>query len=218
MTAKAGARGPYAKTPVVRQRILDVAIGVFAQTGYRATTMKQIAQRAGISESGLAHHFGTKEELLTEVLAAYEAESRTQAWEESGTEAVRRILDLVAKNSARPGMVELHSMISAEATSPEHPAHHHYADRYRGFRRYLTKAFDSAEMADGSTAEIEAEELAAMLIALQDGLQIQWLYERDSIDIDDLLRKFVRAVAPGLRAATQRTGSASGPSTEPSAP
>ena len=63
-----GARGPYAKTAAVRQRILEAGMQCFAQVGYFATSLNDIADRAGISRRGLGHHFKSKEELLTEVL------------------------------------------------------------------------------------------------------------------------------------------------------
>lgn len=48
--------------------ILDVAIELFRERGYRGCTLAQIAARTGIVQSGLLHHFGSKERLLQEAL------------------------------------------------------------------------------------------------------------------------------------------------------
>jgi AcrR family transcriptional regulator len=51
-----------------RQQILNVAISLFSQRGFRGTTTKEIAQAAGISEAIIFRHFATKEELYTAIL------------------------------------------------------------------------------------------------------------------------------------------------------
>src|SRR4051812_37589313 len=52
----------------MRNRILDAAIRVFAETGYRGATTRRIAQVADVNEVTLFRHFGSKEELLQQAL------------------------------------------------------------------------------------------------------------------------------------------------------
>jgi AcrR family transcriptional regulator len=47
-----------------RRAILEIAAALFAELGYRDTSTKLIAQRAGISEPLVFHHFGSKLGLL----------------------------------------------------------------------------------------------------------------------------------------------------------
>jgi len=49
-------------------RILDVAEGLFAARGYAGTSLRQIAQGAGIMEPGLYNHFASKQALYEAVL------------------------------------------------------------------------------------------------------------------------------------------------------
>lgn len=51
-----------------RQQILDVAIQVFANHGYRGTTTREIAKEAGISEAIIFRHFQNKEGLYSAIL------------------------------------------------------------------------------------------------------------------------------------------------------
>ena len=46
-----------------RNSIMDAAVALFAERGFHGTTMRDIAQRAGVSQALLHHHFGNKEKL-----------------------------------------------------------------------------------------------------------------------------------------------------------
>jgi AcrR family transcriptional regulator len=50
------------------QQILDTAIQVFAKSGFRGTTTKQLAKAAGVSEATIFLHFPSKEALYEEIL------------------------------------------------------------------------------------------------------------------------------------------------------
>jgi AcrR family transcriptional regulator len=51
-----------------RAEILDAAAELFAAQGLAATTTRQIADRVGIRQASLYHHFGSKDEMLLELL------------------------------------------------------------------------------------------------------------------------------------------------------
>lgn len=51
-----------------RTRILDVAAAQFLETGYSATSMRDIAAECGVQPASIYHHFSSKESLLTEIL------------------------------------------------------------------------------------------------------------------------------------------------------
>jgi AcrR family transcriptional regulator len=51
-----------------RQTILDVARDEFAQRGFDAATVRQIARRAGVDPAMIAHHFGSKQQLFLAAL------------------------------------------------------------------------------------------------------------------------------------------------------
>jgi AcrR family transcriptional regulator len=48
----------------IRTRILEAALRVFAETGYRGATTRRIAQEADVNEVTLFRNFGSKEELM----------------------------------------------------------------------------------------------------------------------------------------------------------
>lgn len=51
-----------------RRVIIEAALTLFSQKGFRGTTTKEIAQAAGCSEATLFKHFGTKDELYSAIL------------------------------------------------------------------------------------------------------------------------------------------------------
>jgi len=59
------------KKEETRKRIMDIALKLFAEQGYYATTTKMIAQHAKINEVTLFRHFGTKENLFQETTESY---------------------------------------------------------------------------------------------------------------------------------------------------
>ncbi|WP_461188583.1 TetR/AcrR family transcriptional regulator [Arthrobacter sp. Z4-13] len=200
MTVTSRARGSYAKTERVRNRILDASAEVFGELGYRATTMKQIAERAGISDGGLVHHFANKSELLEALLERHEAIAAERYTEKRpiGIEAFLTMLDVVLEDRNRPGIVELHSILSAEAASQEHPAHEHYRDRYRRVRYFIQVTFEQLEREGLTVGAMSGQDIAAAYIALSDGLQLQWLYDRDVIDVNGILLRFLKSVIPSF--------------------
>jgi AcrR family transcriptional regulator len=47
-----------------RQRILDVALGLFTEQGYDGTSLRQIAEKLGVTKAALYYHFESKNDIL----------------------------------------------------------------------------------------------------------------------------------------------------------
>ncbi len=54
-----------------RDELLELAATMFAERGLRATTVRDIADSAGILSGSLYHHFSSKEEMVDEVLRGF---------------------------------------------------------------------------------------------------------------------------------------------------
>ena len=54
-----------------RDELLELAAVMFAERGLRATTVRDIADSAGILSGSLYHHFASKEEMVDEVLRSF---------------------------------------------------------------------------------------------------------------------------------------------------
>ena len=58
------------KSDQTHQNILDAAYELFLSQGYSATSMRQIASRAGLALGGIYNHFASKDEIFQEVIIA----------------------------------------------------------------------------------------------------------------------------------------------------
>jgi AcrR family transcriptional regulator len=183
----------YANGRARRQLILDEATALFGEVGYRAASLREIATRAGISHPGLLHHFPAKEALLLAVL-----EHRDEIDAERfgldrlrGVELLRHMVDLVAFNATRPGIVELYCVLSAESTASDHPAHDFFVARYARVVGQCADALETARTAGLLRDGIDPGAAARAFVALMDGLQLQWLLDRDSVDMAAVLRELL---------------------------
>lgn len=55
----------------IRDKLIESAARVFAETGYRGATTRRIAQEAGVNEITLFRHFGNKDALLSEAVRVH---------------------------------------------------------------------------------------------------------------------------------------------------
>jgi TetR/AcrR family transcriptional regulator of autoinduction and epiphytic fitness len=59
---------PTRLTDRKREAIIDAAVAEFRQTGYEATSMDRVAERAGVSKRTVYNHFESKEALFAQIL------------------------------------------------------------------------------------------------------------------------------------------------------
>jgi AcrR family transcriptional regulator len=189
-------RGEYAKTKSRRQDIVEAAIEVFSASGFRKGSLRDVADRVGLSQPGLLHHFPSKEHLLQAVLAWRDDETRVRLGEPmpQGLDLLRGMVDLAEYNATTPELVELHVIVSAEGTSVDHPIHGYFADRYKYLLGILGDAFEHAEAAGELRPGVDTAAAARTLIAIMDGLQIQWLLQRDTVDMAGDLRLYLQSL------------------------
>lgn len=48
----------------MRERILDVALDLFIQNGYDGTSLREVAERLGVTKAALYYHFASKDDIL----------------------------------------------------------------------------------------------------------------------------------------------------------
>lgn len=184
-------RGPYAKGAAKRTEILGAALEAVAQHGTRRTYVSEVADRVGLTQAGLMHHFRSREELYQEIIRARdEHDSATYAEAPTGIEGFFAVIE---HNQAVPGLVQLYVEFSAEATHPEHPSHDFFLARYANLRDALERDISLAQDSEEMSGDVDAAAVADLLIAAADGLQTQWLLDR-SVDMGGRLRALWRSL------------------------
>jgi TetR/AcrR family transcriptional regulator, cholesterol catabolism regulator len=97
-----------------RARILSCAAGLFSRKGVAATTVREIADEAGILSGSLYHHFESKEAIVNEILSNYleDLRGRYRSVLASGADPGTRLHDLVVASlevvEAHPHATEIY--------------------------------------------------------------------------------------------------------------
>lgn len=191
-------RGPYAKSSEKRRIIIDAAHEVFSQRGYRAASLKNISDQAGISETSLFHYFPTKQDLLVAVLD-HRDQIGVHAQPDAGghVDLYTEIEQQARWNEGIPGVVQLYSVLVSEATTEDHPGRPYFTKRFTELRQRYAQEFKMLQDQGRLRPGTQPDMLAASLVALWDGIQVQWLHEPESVDVPGTLKSFLdMAIVP----------------------
>lgn len=183
-----------------RAAILEAAMELIAERGYRRTSLAAVAERAGLTQQGLLHHFPSKELLLVGVLEARDRWDAAAA--ASGSWRTDTLAQLVEYNATRPGIVQAYTVLSADSVTEDHPARAFFEARFRAVREALAGAL-RAEFGDTLPGGLTPERAAPLLVAVMDGLQLQWLLDPERVDLPASFRDFLGLLGGGE---TGRTG------------
>jgi AcrR family transcriptional regulator len=185
-------RGSYAKGLAKREEILDAALRSFAENGYDRTSVREIARTVGLSQAGLLHHFSSKQELFLDVLRRRDHES-IETSRDHGSHSVEGLIVAVERNTQQPGLVGLYVVMSAESAHASGLAREFFGARFQwvlgDIERDVARRQDRGEM----TQTLPARQIASLLVAAADGLQLQWLLDPEGIDMVAELRAVVAA-------------------------
>ena len=174
-TVSAGAPRSYAKGVARRQEILDRAIEVFADKGAEGTSLRAIGEKIGVSHAALLHYFGSREELLVEVLREGE---RRRIDPHEKREVVGMMVRAAERNVTIPGFVALYTMLLAGSLEADKQySREFFATRFARIREELEQLIRLGQEQGTIRRGIEPSAMAALVIAASDGLQIQWLLE-----------------------------------------
>src|SRR4051794_9450212 len=177
MSAAPSRRGSYAKGRERREAILVAANELFAAQGFRGASLSAIAARVGLSEAGLLHHFPSKEHLLLELLELrHERDAeRIDRMVAEHPQILDALLGLCRENQRSPGLVRLFTILAAESVDADHPAHGWTVARYAGLRARLVARLREEQRAGRVAADLDPQLVAPQVLAMFDGLQLQWL-------------------------------------------
>ncbi|MFL1381612.1 TetR/AcrR family transcriptional regulator [Nocardiopsis protaetiae] len=187
-TRRSGGQAPPPRRRVNRrEQILRAAADVFATQGFHNTSLADIATMLDITPAGVLHHFGSKTDLLTAVL---ELRDDTDPAPE-GSPMLDHLVTTAKRNSERPGTTQLYAVLSAESATEDHPAQGWFRDRYTVLRREIEDAIldrlgpdqRGQAGAPGPDGHSPAGAAAAAVIAVMDGLQVQWLLDPEAVDM-----------------------------------
>ncbi|MFV0633443.1 TetR/AcrR family transcriptional regulator [Demequina sp.] len=189
---------PRPETAERRREILRAALEIFGAKGYNNGPLAEIAEQVGMTHAGILHHFGSKDRLLVEVLR-YRDESDVEGIEgqhiPDGTALFRHLIRTAFVNQARPGIVQAYAVLSAESVTDGNPGRTYFEDRYRVLRGEVAAAF-RVMCAEHGIDEPDTIALGATsILAVMDGLQVQWLLDPDNVELAQTSAFAIEAIA-----------------------
>lgn len=169
-----------------RRDILDAAVEIFGSKGFAGGTLQEIADQVGMTHAGILHHFGSKDQLLLEVLQ-HRDETDVADLEEKhipdGMPLFRHLVRTAFVNAHRAGIVQAYAVLSAESVTDDHPGRAFFEQRYSTLRSEVAHAFEVVCAERGITAPDTIANASTSILAVMDGLQVQWLLAPDAVDL-----------------------------------
>jgi AcrR family transcriptional regulator len=198
MSSNSSRRTATPKGERSRATILQAAIPLFAEQGYRGASLASVAGAAGLTQAGLLHHFPSKEDLLLHLLDERDRDDGRRLsgmLAEEGLAFVNVLEALVEHNQTTPELVRLFTTLVAEGTSRDHPAHDYFVARYERIRRRVARSLREGQRSGEIREDIDIDAFVPVILAVMDGLQIQWLLnpELDMVASFDAFAQFLRA-------------------------
>ncbi|WP_406446416.1 TetR/AcrR family transcriptional regulator [Streptomyces sp. NBC_01613] len=175
-----------------RRQIIDITSALVADRGFWGLSMQDVADRCGLTVPGVLRHVGSKTGLLVAVLEHRDVEDarslRAQLgvgedevpdeWSAGGPDGVglRQLCSAtMRRNAQQPEIVRLFTVLEAESLAPSHPAHTYFVKRQKqAIAAFTSLARELSERPDS---------LARHIVAMMDGLQIQWLRAPQTFDL-----------------------------------
>lgn len=158
-----------------RRQIVEVTTRLVAERGFWGLSMQDVADGCGLTVPGLLHHVGSKDGLLVAVLDRRDEEDMRSVFAQAPASLRETCAALVRRNAAQPEIVRLFAVLEAESLTPDHPAHTYFSERQQRTVEMLS------QLAQGEAEDPAA--LARQIVALMDGLQLQWLRYPESVDL-----------------------------------
>jgi AcrR family transcriptional regulator len=197
------------KAPDTRTRLLDAAAKVFAERGYQAASVDEIAAAAGLSKGAVYWNFASKDELFHALLEERIDRPIADTAEVLRTAPTDRPIDPEVANRWQEllGTEREVLLLSLEhwAQAVRDPQlRERYADRQRSLRDVLADGLRTRVRRTGAPRlSIPAQDVASAYLALAQGIGLQRLADPDSVP-DDLLENMTSLIYEGLVARAER--------------
>jgi AcrR family transcriptional regulator len=212
----AGVKGQVQQRGVARRKaILDAAIELFSAHGYRGTGIAAIAERVGITPSGVLHHFGSKEGLLRAVVEerdAREEERLAGFWHQRGLDAIIGASRKLAHDiGSERDLALLYTVLLSENLTEGAPLHDFFKQRTRGIRAGMRNVLEFARQTGEIREDTDVRRTADEIIAFLEGAQLTWLQDPQRLSLvalyesylDGLVERLAPREAPGTQSAGQ---------------
>jgi AcrR family transcriptional regulator len=179
--------------------LLDVAVAVFNERGYEATSMDTLAERLGVTKSAIYHHVRSKVELL-ELALDRALDGLFAVLSSAGPGPAIDRLEAVVRGSVRVLVAELPFVTLLLRVRGNSPVESHALGRRREFDRAVTELVRDC-VAEGSVRPDVDPALTSRLLFGTVNSLTEWYRPGGDLSADALADGLVTTLFAGLRAA-----------------
>jgi AcrR family transcriptional regulator len=181
-----------------RQEIIDAARRCFLRSGFHLTTTDEICHEAAITPGGLYHYFGSKEEIISAVIAdaarsTVSLLTSTTATAHDARSAFREATSFVLQTMRDPN-VDNRTRFDIE-TWAETLRNEKLAaitqESWALRRQWLQSLIARAREEGMYRPEVDPQGLADLILAILAGLRVGKLLWRDEFDLEGALRSLL---------------------------
>jgi AcrR family transcriptional regulator len=185
-----------------RRQILDAALALFAEHGYRATSAAGVAAAVGLTEQGVLHHFPSKDALVQAVLehrASLEPEAQDHVAEPGGgIGSLRRIPELAHVLLQNPVLMRFDVVVEGESIAEGGAAQEHVRDRLRAVRDGLAAMLAEGVRRGELRDDVDVDVVATEVVAFMHGVQTQWVLDPEQVDLPASYERYFGALVDRL--------------------
>jgi AcrR family transcriptional regulator len=187
--------------PGHRERLLEGALACLQQRGFARTTTRDIVAESGTNLGSIVYHYGTKDHLLEEAMSEgfrRWTEAISEASEASSASPFEQMR--AALGAARAAFDEQRGLYTAFLEAAAETAR---SDELRGrvAAAYAETRERVARSMRHTLPDADGEDLhtlASLMIAIVDGLMLQWLFDADAVPPgEEVAEALMRVVAGG---------------------
>jgi AcrR family transcriptional regulator len=179
-----------------RQQILDAAVQLFAAKGYRGTGVAALADRVGMTATGMLYYFGSKERLLQEVVAERD---RSDVFDLDSL-TLSSFRELGRHNAETAMLTRLYVVLGAESLDADDPLHDFFIARYETARALVRSVLERERDEGNLRSDLDVEQIAREIIAVLMGLEIQWLADPGRVDLGETMEAYFDRLVAELSA------------------
>jgi AcrR family transcriptional regulator len=181
------------------ETLLAVAVAVFNERGYEATSMDELAVRAGVTKSAIYHHVPGKEELLRLAIGrALDGLFAVTREPEATTGPAIGRLEHVVRGSVRVLTAELPFVTLLLRVRGNTDVERAALERRREFDRVVSDLVQAAGREGSVRTDVDPAMIGRLLFGAVNSLT-EWYHPGGPLSADDLANALVATTFDGLR-------------------
>lgn len=188
-----------------RQRIIDCALKLFAEKGYKNVTVDEIIEKANSSKGAFYNHFPSKDLLIYEIIKFKDAMYVEWSKEMNALDSAAAKLklfshNLFSMNSTTPDLSPM--LLTMEINNPQ--ISDLFLDKDRYIFKLLNPIFEEGKSSGEIKSRLSTDELTRYFLTITTGVLSQWCIHKCSFDIvsfgDPLVEIFINGLVSGYGA------------------